>query len=380
MTRKELSYFKDKKILVTGHTGFKGSWLCRILGLAGASVVGYSLAPEGEALYPLAAGSMEQSGQLRSVIADIRDYDKLLQVMQEEQPEFVLHMAAQPIVRTSYEKPRYTYECNVMGTVNLCEAVRLTPSVKSFLNVTTDKVYKNEERGEAFREDEPLDGYDPYSNSKSCSELVTHSYVNSFLKEMGIPTSTARAGNVIGGGDFARDRIIPDSVRTALGTGSVNEKTGNDEISCKRIIQVRNPYSIRPFQHVMEPLFMYLTILRAQHMEPSLAGAYNIGPEDADCVTTGDLVTRFCDAWNRTGEDAEAELGWEDVGNLGPHEATFLKLDCSLARKTFGWKPVWNIDRALLETVAWTRVYAADGDIEAEMNREIEAFLEDSEG
>ena len=390
MTRKELSYFKDKKILVTGHTGFKGSWLCRILGLAGASVVGYSLAPEGEALYPLAAGSMEQSGQLRSVIADIRDYDKLLQVMQEEQPEFVLHMAAQPIVRTSYEKPRYTYECNVMGTVNLCEAVRLTPSVKSFLNVTTDKVYKNEERGEAFREDEPLDGYDPYSNSKSCSELVTHSYVNSFFREMGIPVSTARAGNVIGGGDFARDRIIPDCIRTALSIRETNDP----------VIRVRNPYSIRPFQHVLEPLFMYLTILKAEYQDPALAGAYNIGPEEEDCVTTGDLVTRFCEFWNRVSAPGEPELSWENVGNNGPHEATFLKLDCSLARRTFHWDPVWNIDKALQETISWTKVYAFclengmaepaenaahTGDkamdmremIVTEMNREIESFLSD---
>ena len=376
MTKQELEYFRNKKILVTGHTGFKGSWLCRILGLAGARVVGYSLAPEEGALYPMAAGSMETSGQLRSVIADIRDYDTLLRVMQEEQPELVLHMAAQPIVRTSYEKPRYTYETNVMGTVNLCEAVRMTPSVKSFLNVTTDKVYKNEERGEAFREDEPLDGYDPYSNSKSCSELVTHSYVNSFFREAGIAVSTARAGNVIGGGDFARDRIIPDSVRTVLGALPSVRKT--DEL-CKPAIRVRNPYSIRPFQHVMEPLFMYLTILRAQALDPSLAGAYNIGPEDADCVTTGDLVTRFCSAWNKAREEDDPELTWENVGNIGPHEATFLKLDCSLARRTFGWKPVWNIDRALAETVAWTRAYAAGGDTEKEMNREIEAFLADAE-
>ena len=363
MTKQELEFFRNKKILVTGHTGFKGSWLCRILALAGAKITGYSLAPEEEALYPMAAKSAEEDGSLISVIADIRDYECLRAVIQGMQPDLVLHMAAQPIVRTSYEQPRYTYETNVMGTVNICEAVRMTPSVRSFLNVTTDKVYKNEERGEAFREDEPLDGFDPYSNSKSCSELVTHSYVNSFLREQGVAVSTARAGNVIGGGDFARDRIIPDSVRAAM---------------AKESIRVRNPYSIRPFQHVLEPLFMYLTILRAQALDPSLAGAYNIGPEDTDCVTTGDLVTRFCRAWNASGNEGEPDLSWEDVGNIGPHEATFLKLDCSLARKTFGWKPVWNIDRALEETVAWTRVYAAGGDVEAEMNREIEAFLSDS--
>lgn len=372
MTKEELQFFKGKSIFITGHTGFKGSWLTRILLYAGAKVTGYSLLPEEESLYRLAVSRDEESGDLKSYIADIRDFDTLLSAMQEAQPELVIHMAAQPIVRTSYEQPRYTYETNVMGTVNICEAVRLTPSVKSFVNVTTDKVYKNEERGEAFREDEPLDGYDPYSNSKSCSELVTHSYVNSFLKQMNIATSTARAGNVIGGGDFARDRIIPDGVRTALAGV-------NDETSC---IAVRNPYSIRPFQHVMEPVFMYLTILRAQYMDPSLAGAYNIGPEDEDCVKTGDLITRFCKAWNETRKQGEPELSWKDVGNEGPHEATFLKLDCSLARKTFGWKPVWNIDRALQETVAWTRVYmesmgSADINdrIKAEMEREIEAFL-----
>jgi CDP-glucose 4,6-dehydratase len=389
MTKDELTFFKGKKILVTGHTGFKGSWLTRILLYAGAEVIGYSLAPEEESLYRLSAEPGETAGDgkesreteakdeiyggvLHSVIGDIRDFDMLLQVMKKYEPELVIHMAAQPIVRTSYEEPRYTYETNVMGTVNICEAVRLTGSVKSFVNVTTDKVYKNEERGEAFREEEPLDGYDPYSNSKSCSELVTHSYVNSFLKEMGIPTSTARAGNVIGGGDFARDRIIPDSVRTVMGE------------LCKPVIEVRNPYSIRPFQHVLEPLFMYLTILRTQYMNPELAGAYNIGPEDADCVTTGDLVTRFCKAWNEAKSEKEPELSWENVGNVGPHEATFLKLDCSLARATFGWKPVWNIDRALSETVNWTRVYISCRDTEPaaraerirqEMNREIEAFL-----
>ena len=416
MTKDELAFFKGRKILVTGHTGFKGSWLTRILLYAGAEVIGYSLEPEEESLYRLSVepemtegvsgfpGETEvrdeaSGGVLHSVIGDIRDYDRLLQVMQKYEPELVIHMAAQPIVRTSYEQPRYTYETNVMGTVNICEAVRLTGSVRSFVNVTTDKVYKNEERGEAFREEEPLEGYDPYSNSKSCSELVTHSYVNSFLKELGIPTSTARAGNVIGGGDFAKDRIIPDSVRTVLGWESRAVQNGEtDRKLCKpaaeaewnkAVIRVRNPYSIRPFQHVLEPLFMYLTILRAQYLDPDLAGAYNIGPEDADCVTTGDLVTRFCKAWNRTKTEEEPELSWENVGNVGPHEAAFLKLDCSLARSTFGWKPVWNIDRALSETVNWTRVYAAckseDSSgrllqnsiekIRKEMNREIEAFL-----
>ena len=445
MTEKELAFFKGKRILVTGHTGFKGSWLVRILLYAGASVIGYSLAPEEESLFRLSIDSgmterdgsipgekvykdEESGGMLYSVIGDIRDFERLCSVFRKYAPELVIHMAAQPIVRTSYEKPRYTYETNVMGTVNICEAVRLFPSVKSFLNVTTDKVYKNEEQGEAFREDAPLDGYDPYSNSKSCSELVTHSYVNSYFRGMGIPTSTARAGNVIGGGDFARDRIIPDCVRTALGyenmvqgkttTIAETDKADKNEELCKLntgavndklcklnagmagdgpVIRVRNPYSIRPFQHVLEPLFMYLTILRAQYLDPGLAGAYNIGPEDVDCVTTGDLVTRFCKAWNEAKSEDETSLSWEDVGNAGPHESSFLKLDCRLARSTFGWKPVWNIDRALLETVNWTRAYMGSGIgesagekkmdgqemdgqkmIRREMNREIGMFLRSS--
>ncbi len=364
MTKEELNFFAGKRVLLTGHTGFKGSWLTRILNLAGAEVTGVSLAPEEGGLYPMAVERLHPEGRLQSELFDIRDFDRLLSLMQERKPELVIHMAAQPIVRTSYREPRLTYETNVMGTVNLLEAVRLTESVRAVVNVTTDKVYKNEERGEGFREEEPLDGYDPYSNSKSCSELVTHSYVNSFFRDRNIAVSTARAGNVIGGGDFAVDRIIPDSIRAALEGKSVG---------------VRNPYSIRPFQHVLEPLFMYLTILRAEALDPSLAGAYNIGPEDRDCVTTGDLVTRFCRAWNRSLPEGQAELGWEDIGNVGPHEATFLKLDCSLARKTFGWKPVWDIDRALEETVAWTRVYAGGGNVGEEMDREIRAFLADAE-
>jgi CDP-glucose 4,6-dehydratase len=240
-----------------------------------------------------------------------------------------------------------------MGTVNILECVRQSDSVRSFLNVTTDKVYKNREWAWGYREYESLDGYDPYSNSKSCSELVTHSYRNSFFRDGHVAISTARAGNVIGGGDFAKDRIVPDCVRA---------------VSKGNAIIVRNPYSIRPYQHVLEPLYVYLMIAARQFEDSSLAGWYNVGPDDCDCVTTGELVNLFCRIWgdayweNRTQADA-------------PHEATFLKLDCSRLKSTFSWSPVWSIEEAIIQTCAWTHVWLAGGDVPGEMDRQICNFF-----
>ena len=251
------NFYKGKKVLVTGHTGFKGTWLSRILVNAGAEVTGYSLNPPTDpALFNMAG----LEGKMNSVIGDIRDLAHLKQVFEDTKPEIVLHLAAQPIVRDSYKDPVYTYETNVIGTVNILECVRLNPCVKSFLNVTTDKVYENREWEYGYREVDRLDGYDPYSNSKSCSELVTHSYKQSFFTDGRCAVSTCRAGNVIGGGDFAADRIVPDCVRAA-------EK--------KEPIIVRNPHSTRPFQHVLEPLFLYLTVAKAQWENAELAGCYN---------------------------------------------------------------------------------------------------------
>ena len=247
---------------------------------------------------------------VKSVIGDIRDFDSLKKAFDEAQPEIVLHLAAQPIVRDSYKMPAYTYETNVMGTVNILECVRQSSCVKSFLNVTTDKVYENREWQWGYRENEPLDGFDPYSNSKSCSELVTHSYKNSFFADGRTAISTARAGNVIGGGDFAEDRIIPDCVRA---------------VSKGQKIAVRNPHSTRPYQHVLEPLGAYLKIVQAQYENPKKAGAYNVGPDDRDCITTGTLADLFCGAWQQGAE-------WENLYVGGPHEANFLKLDCSRIR------------------------------------------------
>ena len=339
MTKNDLEFYKGKKVLITGHTGFKGSWLCQILIGAGAEVTGYSLEPPTDPSLFVEAGIAEK---INHVVGDIRDREKLMRVFEEVQPEIVFHLAAQPIVRESYKDPVGTYETNVMGTVNICEAVRQTASVKSFLNVTTDKVYKNNEWCWGYRENEPLDGYDPYSNSKSCSELVTHSYINSFYCDMDVAVSTARAGNVIGGGDFAPDRIIPDCVRAA------EAKEG--------VIIVRNPYSTRPYQHVLEPLNIYLTIAKAQYEDKSKAGFYNVGPDDADCVTTGDIVTKFCAAWNNSdGANSFGTVSWENRHDGGPHEANFLKLDCSLIKQVFGWKPVWGIDKAIEMVVRFSQ-------------------------
>lgn len=346
----DLSFYKGKKVLVTGHTGFKGTWLCRILINAGAQVTGYSLNPPTE---PNLFSMADVESRMNSVIGDIRDLGHLKKVFEQTQPEIVLHLAAQPIVRDSYKDPVYTYETNVMGTVNICECVRLNPCVKSFLNVTTDKVYKNNEWEWGYRENEPLDGFDPYSNSKSCSELVTHSYINSFFNNMNLAVSTARAGNVIGGGDFANDRIVPDCVRAAI--------EGKDII-------VRNPHSTRPYQHVLEPLAAYLIIAQKQFEDKKYAGFYNVGPDETDCVTTGNLVDTFCAKW---GEG----IKWIDRYDGGPHEANFLKLDCSKLKTTFGWKPRWNFDTAIEKSVEWSKVYAAGGDVVACMDKEIEEFF-----
>lgn len=357
------NFYSGKKALITGHTGFKGTWLCQILKEFETNLVGYALeAPTTPSLFTLTA--MDQG--MVSYIGDIRDREHLMRVFEKEQPELVIHMAAQPLVRESYVNPAYTYETNVMGTVNLLECVRMTPSVKSVVNVTTDKVYRNNEWDRGYVETDVLDGYDPYSNSKSCSELVTHSYVQAFLREKGIAVSTCRAGNVIGGGDFAKDRILPDCVRAAeqqLERGDTAVAEGNEKGQSGII--VRNPYSTRPYQHVLEPLFAYLMVAMEQYEHPELADCYNVGPEDANCVTTGELVDSFCRLWNATSHslsqafphpEGEAKLGWTNQFDGGPHEANFLKLDCTKLKETFGWRPKWSIEKALEQVVEFEQL------------------------
>lgn len=344
------NFYKGKKVFITGHTGFKGSWMTKILVNFGAEVTGYSLAPNTTPdLFTLTG--VEQ--KITSIIGDIRDLASLKKAFIKAQPEIVIHLAAQPIVRDSYKDPVYTYETNVMGTVNILECIRTTDCVKSFLNVTTDKVYENKEWEWGFRENEPLDGFDPYSNSKSCSELVTHSYKNSFFADNHVAISTARAGNVIGGGDFANDRIIPDCVRAAMK---------------KETIIVRNPHSTRPYQHVLEPIYAYLMITQKQYEDSGFAGYYNVGPNDSDCITTGTLVDMFCSKW---GENQ----AWEDKFVGGPHEANFLKLDCSKLKTTFGWNPRWSVETAIDKTIEWSKGFQNKEDISELMDKQIIDFL-----
>lgn len=350
-----IGFYKNRTVLVTGHTGFKGTWLCKILINAGAQVIGYALeAPTTPNLFELSG--IEKN--MISIIGDIRKYENLKQVFDKYQPECVFHLAAQPIVRDSYKNPRYTYETNVLGTVNVLECVRLTNSVKSFLNVTTDKVYFNDDTpNHLFKEEEPLDGYDPYSNSKSCSELVTHSYKKSFFKDKCCAISTARAGNVIGGGDFAKNRIIPDCIR-AIESG-------------EQII-VRNPFSIRPYQYVLEPLFVYLEIVEKQYNNRIYEGYYNVGPDECDCVNTGNLVNEFCKKWGNN-------ITWINKYDGGPHEASFLMLDNSKLKKIFNWSPRWHINDAIDKLIEWTRVYIMDkSKISEEMNRQIDEFMREN--
>lgn len=326
------SFYKNKRVFITGHTGFKGTWLTRILLIFGADVTGYSLKP------PTKPSLFEQTGtesNIDSINGDVRDRAKLTNAIQMAQPDIVFHLAAQPIVRASYKKPALTYETNVMGTVNVLEAIRPLKSVKSFINVTTDKVYLNKERAEGYKEDEELCGYDPYSNSKSCSELVTYSYKNSFFTDKDAPAiSTARSGNVIGGGDYAADRIIPDCIR-AVETG-------------KQII-LRNPDSTRPYQHVLECLKGYLILAKKQYKDKSLAGAYNFGPNDESCVTTGELATLFCSEWGNG-------TSWKKAKEENaPHEAAFLKLDNTKAKTILCWQPQWDIKTAIKKVVEWEK-------------------------
>jgi CDP-glucose 4,6-dehydratase len=348
----DLSFFKGKTVLITGHTGFKGSWLSKILIDAGAKVIGYSLNPP---TIPNLFTLSKIGENMESVIGDIRDFDKVLVAFKTFKPEIVFHLAAQPIVRESYKDPRYTYETNVMGTCNILECIRLTDCVKSFLNVTTDKVYLNNDiPNHSFKEEEPLDGFDPYSNSKSCSELVTHSYKKSFFNNGHVAISTARAGNVIGGGDFSADRIIPDAIRAI-------ERHEN--------VLVRNPNSTRPYQHVLEPLYVYLLIAEAQWQDISYADFYNVGPDVCDCITTGQLMDKFTQSWGDG-------LSWYTKNINGPHEASFLKLDNSRIKQVFGWQPRWHIDQAIEMLVRWTKCYFDNKEnVPQEMEQEIEEFL-----
>jgi CDP-glucose 4,6-dehydratase len=346
-----LGFYSHKKIFITGHTGFKGTWFCRILLQAGADVTGFALEPP---TTPSLFAQTNTAEDIRSLTGDVRDREALVKAVKDANPDILFHLAAQPLVRLSYREPAATYETNVMGTVNVLEALRLASGVRSFVNVTTDKVYENREWYWGYRENEPLNGYDPYSNSKSCSDLVTASYRHSFFSGSGAPAvSTARSGNVIGGGDYAADRIIPDCVRAAAAGTPVT---------------LRNPHSIRPYQHVLECLSGYLLLAEKQWADKSLEGAYNFGPDEGSCVSTGKLADLFCACWG-------AGSSRETRGDGGPHEAAFLKLDCSKSKAALGWKPRWDIQRAVEKTVVFARA-ASDDERRACLEGQIRDYFE----
>ncbi len=348
--------YQGKKIFLTGHTGFKGSWLSILLHELGAKVYGYALVPNTTpSLYNIAG----VDGLVKSTIGDIRNYDFLLNTMHDVQPDIVIHMAAQPLVRESYKTPRETYETNVMGTVNLFEAVRHTKSVKVLLNVTSDKCYENKEWVWGYRENETMGGYDPYSNSKSCSELVTASFRSSFFNpsyysKHGVAVASARAGNVIGGGDYAEDRLIPDFIRA---------------ISKGESVKIRNPKAIRPWQHVLEPIAGYLTLCEKLLKEgASFSEGWNFGSDDSDAKDVEWIIKKLCTLW---GEGATYEI--DPTPQL--HEATYLKLDCSKAKTRLQWYPKWSVEKTLETIVKFNQSYKRKETLEKVCRDQINDFF-----
>jgi CDP-glucose 4,6-dehydratase len=340
------AFWQGKRVFLTGHTGFKGGWLSLWLQQLGADVTGYALeAPTTPSLFEVASVARG----MVSIIGDVRDGEALKRAMAQARPEIVIHMAAQPLVRYSYVNPVETYATNVMGVVNLLEAVRATPGVRSVVNVTSDKCYENREWPWGYRENEAMGGYDPYSNSKGCAELVTAGYRSSFFNaekyaEHGIALGSGRAGNVIGGGDWAMDRLIPDMLR-AIGAG--------------QSVMIRNPHSIRPWQHVLEPLSGYLTLAEKLYTEgPVHAEGWNFGPHDTDAKPVEWIIERMTQEWG-------AGASWQLDGQNHPHEATYLKLDCSKARGQLGWHPRWDIGQTIAKIVEWHKACDQGADMRA---------------
>lgn len=348
-------FYKGRKVFITGHTGFKGSWLSLLLSWLGADVHGYSLDPPTDpSLFELA----ELHTLVNSTIGDIRDYDLLQKTIRNFKPEVVIHMAAQPLVRESYRNPRETYEVNVMGTVNLLDIIRQEKGIRSVLNVTSDKCYENKEWLWGYRESEPMGGHDPYSNSKGCSELLTASFRNSYFNstnysEHGVALASARAGNVLGGGDWAADRLIPDFFRSIL----------NDEK-----LKIRSPHAIRPWQHVLEPLTGYLMLCeRLYAYGPDFSEGWNFGADNDDAKDVEWIVRRICSLW---GNNADFEINSDPQ----PHEANYLKLDCTKAKTILDWHPKWDVDTTLRMIVDWYKAYQNKSDMRQVCISQIENY------
>ncbi|MBU2703223.1 CDP-glucose 4 [Sporomusaceae bacterium BoRhaA] len=351
-----IEFWNKRKVFLTGHTGFKGAWFCLWLHSLGAEVTGYALNPPTK---PSLFAVCNIDHLITSCIGDIRDRERLIVAMKRAEPEIVIHMAAQPLVRESYKNPTETYEINVMGTVNLFEAVRQCKNVKAVINVTTDKCYENKEWIWGYRENDPLGGYDPYSSSKACSELVTAAYCSSYFNPLnyiqhGVAIASARVGNVIGGGDWAADRLVPDCIKALL----QNEK-----------IRIRNPNSIRPWQHVLEPLLGYLLLAQRLYENGVMFGeGWNFGPNDSDAKPVEWMVKRMCEEW---GIDA----GYEIDKGTQLHEAHYLKLDCSKAKMRLGWRPNWNLEQALVKIVEWVHAYQAKDDMRGICIKQISEYM-----
>lgn len=344
-------FWRGKRVLLTGHTGFKGSWLSLWLQAMSAELKGLALDPP---TTPSLFVEANVAQGMVSQIGDIRDYDTVLKAVAEFKPEIVIHMAAQPLVRYSYKNPIETYATNVMGTVHLLEAIRQTGTAKVVVNVTTDKCYENKEWVWGYREDEPMGGFDPYSSSKGCSELVTSAYRRSYFKETGIALASARAGNVIGGGDWAEDRLVPDILRA---------------FENNQPVVIRNPHSTRPWQHVLEPLSGYLTLAEKLWQEPeAYAEGWNFGPKDEDARPVGWIVEQLCEAWGKGAT-------WQLDGENHPHEAGYLKLDISKARHKMNWVPRWSLGAALKKIVEWQQCYLSRGDVRALCLAQIDVYL-----
>jgi CDP-glucose 4,6-dehydratase len=348
-------FWNEKKILITGHTGFKGSWLSLWLQHLGANIIGFALPPPTTPNMFTVAHTAEN---MLSIMGDIRHFAEIRKVLDQYRPEIIFHMAAQPLVRYSYENPLETYTTNVIGTANLLEAVRHSDSVKAIVNVTTDKCYENKEWHWSYRENERLGGHDPYSNSKACAELVTSAYRNSYLKQRNIGLATARAGNVIGGGDWAQDRLIPDFIR-----GNINNKP----------VMIRYPHALRPWQHVLEPLSAYLQLAEKLYENPDqFSEAWNFGPNEADVKSVNWIADYITNLWGNG-------AGWilEEIPQ--PHEASFLKLDCSKAKAKLGWQPRWNLEKGLKETVSWYQAFESKENMRDVTLMQIKNFINHQE-